>query len=183
LVGAEVRYYEKGGVTYRETRQVVQRPVAETQMQESTQTVYREQLVTETQKRVRTAWIPVTEYRWEAHWVGRWNPFVDPHLENQLVPYTRWEARSETIDVPVSYRRLVPQTQIVRVPVTTHRTVEEEVITRVAVSGRPSATTTRSLQAGGAPTGQQIGGLAQLENDPPRQGVATAWRPSQSERR
>ena len=37
----EVRYYVENGVTYRETRRMVRRPVVETQWQETAQTVYR----------------------------------------------------------------------------------------------------------------------------------------------
>src|SRR6476620_8349935 len=49
----EVVYYEENGVTYRETRQIVRCPVAETKIQESEQTVYRPQWKTESRDVVR----------------------------------------------------------------------------------------------------------------------------------
>jgi hypothetical protein len=203
----EVRYYDQDGVTYRETRRVVQRPVIETQTRESTQTVYRETYTTQMKESVQERWTPITEYRLETYWVGRWNPFVDPYLAQRYVPYTRWEKATETVKTPVTYRQLVPETRTVRVPVATQRLVEEEVVTRVAVAKRPSsdlpwtlpnaASTSGTALASGTATSPRtagrlvpvpespgpIGGMAQMESDPPRQGAATAWRASQNQRR
>lgn len=176
--GDEVRYYDQDGITYRETRRVVRRPVCETQFRPSTQTVYREERTSELRETHRAWWSPVTEYRCEAHWVGRWNPFAEPYLTYRMVPQTHWEQRTEVVQAPVTCRRLVPETRTVQVPVATRRMVTEEVITRVAVGG---------LQPGSSPVLsptptpgrlEQIGGVANLEKDPPRQGVSTAWRPS-----
>lgn len=184
LVGApsaaadEVRYYEQDGTTYRETRRIVRRPICETQFRSSSRTIYREEQTSELRETLRTWWSPVTEYRCEAHWVGRWNPFADPYLAYRMVPRTHWEHRTDVVQVPVTSRRLVPETRSVQVPVTTRRMVTEEVITRVAVGGgRPadppilSPTPTLSRP-------EQIGGVARLDKDPPRQGVSTAWRRS-----
>jgi hypothetical protein len=184
-----VHYYAKDGVTYRETRRVVQRPVSETHAQQSTQTVYREENVTELRDTTRERWTPVTEYRWEAVWIGRWNPFVQPYLAYRYVPRTHWQRATETVKTPVVCRRLVPETRVVSVPVTTQRMVEEETITRVAVSGAAAPqlpwtqpTSTASLVPVPGDSGP-IGGVARLESDPPRQGVSTAWRASSSTRR
>lgn len=174
----DVRYYEENGVTYRETRQTVTRPVYETELRTSTQTVYRDEPSCEVRETVRTSWTPVTEYRCEAYWAGRWNPFVDPYLAYRMVPQARWEARTELVQTPVTSHRLVPETRTVQVPVATQRMVTEERITRVAV-GRTSPAV---LSPTPTPSGQQIGGLAQLDKDPPRQGVSTAWRPSTTTR-
>lgn len=200
-LGDDVRYYQKDGVTYRETRQVIQRPVLETQMRETTQTFYREQFATETKETTQEGWVPVTEYRLEAYWVGRWNPFVEPYLAYRNVPYTRWERVTRVVKTPVTNRKLVPETRTVQVPVTTQRMVDQEIITRVAVSHAPSHPThsTGTAVANNdlpwtAPTlagklvpvtdnADRIGGMARLESDPPRQGVSTAWRASSDERR
>lgn len=188
---SEVRYYEQNGVTYRETRQVVQRPVCETEMRPTTQTVYRQEQATEMRETTRTWWSPVTEQAYEAVWMGRWNPFVEPHVVYRPVTRTRWEARTETVQAPVTVSRWVPHTQTKEMPVTVQRMVPEEVVSRVAV-GTPRVPTVASRPAaplassGGAlapiprpmPTAGPVGGVARLDNDPPRQGVSTAWRPS-----
>lgn len=168
----EVRYTEDG---YRETRRIVRHPVTDVVQQDVPRTVYREQARTELQDVHRVYQVPITEYRRESYWRGRWNPFVQPYLAERIVPYTRWESRAETVKVPITTRQLVAETQIDKVPVVTYRYVDEEIISRVPVTNQ-SATSTYSS----APTtsGTAIGGVAKLENDPPRQGVDSAWRPS-----
>jgi hypothetical protein len=174
--GDDVRYYEKDGVTYRETRQVVRRPVCETQFRPSTQTVYREEWTTELRSTQRTWWSPVTDYRCEAYWVGRWNPLVEPYLAYRSVPRTHWEQRTEVVQVPITCRRLVPETRSVQVPVATRRMVEEEVITRVAVGGTRPGTPAVLSPTPTVSQSELVGGVARLDKDPPRQGVSTAWR-------
>jgi len=176
--GDEVRYYVENGITYCETKRTVQRPVYQTQMQQTTQTVYRAQPTTELRPITRVRWVPVTEYRCESHWVGRWNPFVEPYLAAEYVPYTRWQPCTETIQVPVTSTRLVPETQNVQVPVTVCRTVPEEVVSRVPVTAKPWAVVSPSSACAGGAGAGPIGGVARLDKDPPRYGVGTAWRPS-----
>jgi len=189
----EVRYYEKDGVTYRETRQVLQRRIPETTYTDQTQTVYRDQYVTQTKDTVRTVLTPVTEYRVQPRLVGRWNPFIQPYFVYENVPTVRWESRTEVVPIQTASRQLVPETRTVRTPVTTWRTVEEEVISRVAVSATPQPTSSLasapSSSAGvtlagplvpvkipAAARSESFGGLSRLDNDPPRQGSSTAWR-------
>lgn len=186
----EVRYYEKDGITYREVRQTVQKRVPEIIQEDRTQTVYREECVTEMRDVVRTRWVPVTEYQVEERLVGRWNPLVRPYFQYRTVPRTRWELRSETVQVPVVCRKLVPETRVVRVPTTRWRTVEEEIVSRVAVSIRGSGSPAASIRGVAAaaplvpvpvsaPARQDpIGGLSRLESDPPRKGTSSAWRAS-----
>lgn len=170
--GAEVRYYEKDGVTYRETRKTVQRPITETHYETRERTVYREQYHTAIDESVRHVLTPVTEYRWVTVLKGRWNPFAQPYLAHELRPVQRWETRQHIIRTPIRHRELVPVTRTVQVPVTTHRMAEAEVITRVAVSGSPSSAPAANVAA--APPNNGVGGVARLENDPPRGG--TGWR-------
>jgi len=175
----EVRYYQQDGVTYRETRRTIQRPVYQTEMRSTTRTVYQPERTTETRETTSTRWNPVTECRWEAFWMGRWNPFVQPYLAYRPVSRTRWEASTETRQQPVTVTRWVPKTETVQVPTTVCKTVPEEVISRVVVGTTPT-----SPRPGGlAPVpnsgrGIAVGGVARLENDPPRQGARTAWRPA-----
>lgn len=166
----EVRYFEKDGVTYRETRRVVERPVNETHIERREQTVYREQYRTEVNESVRSVVTPVTEYQWTTVMRNRWNPFGRPYLAQELIPVQRWESRQEIVQRPVYRRELVPEVRTVEVPVTTQRLAQEEVITRVAVSGPAPAANVASAPA----TGNTLGGVARLENDPPRR--STSWR-------
>ncbi|MCR4411331.1 MAG: hypothetical protein NUV77_02770 [Thermoguttaceae bacterium] len=146
----EIRYFEHNGITYRETRRTIDQAAPQVRYQDCQQTYYREQVVQETREVVRTWWTPVTEYRWETYWVNRWNPFAEPYQAARYVPHTRWERRTEVVQVPVVCRRLVPETQVVRVPVGAWCNSPQEVVTRVAVSGIPSSAASRSIP--GVPT-------------------------------
>lgn len=187
---SDVRYYEQNGITYRETRQVVQRPVYQTEMRPTTQTVYRQEQVTEMRETTRTWWSPVTEQVCEAVWMGRWNPFVQPYIVYRPTTRTRWETRTETVQAPVTLSRWVPQTQTTEMAVTVQRMVPEEIVSRVAVGNSgiptPAPTIVASPTRSGAlapvplptPATTPLGGVARLDNDPPRRGTNTAWRPS-----
>jgi hypothetical protein len=158
----DVRYYNENGVDYRETRRVVTRPVTETEWTEKEKTVYREEYSTEVSEASRVVHVPVTEYRWEARWKGLWNPFGRPYMVQELVPYTRFEAREEVVRTPVTQRHLVPETRVVRVPVTRRYMREEEVINRVAVTPRDAKS---GVEVARRPQG--IGGVENLA-EPPR---------------
>ena len=181
----EVRYYEKNGVTWRENRRTVEDRVPVSRMEERTETVYREEFTTEMRDTPRTSWTPVTEYRWETFWVNRWNPLAQPYPAYRYVPHTRWEMRTEMVQVPVNTRRLVPETRVVRRPVGGFQTVRREVVSRVpvrggrtSVGGTLAAGPLTSVQAPAVARRSQIGGIARMQNDPPRYGTATAWRAS-----
>ena len=187
----QVRYFQQNGVTYCETTRTVQRPVCETTMQQTTRTVYKQQYYTETKDVTQTSWCPVTTYQPETYWVGRWNPFVEPYLQTRWVPQTTWQQRSEVVKVPVSCCKLVPESQQVQVPVSTQKMVSEEVVvSRVAVSApapcvpQPAATPVYTVSPTPAQmypanpayirSGEQVGGIARLNQDPPRYGAGTA---------
>ncbi|GAG11499.1 unnamed protein product, partial [marine sediment metagenome] len=85
-VAQTVTYEQKDGINYRVTRNTVQRPVIQTEMQERQQTVYREQITTETRDTYRTYQTPVTEHQWVTKMHGRWNPFVQPYFTQHYVP-------------------------------------------------------------------------------------------------
>jgi len=174
----EVRYYERDGVTYCETRRTVQERVPQSRMEDRTQTVYREECTTEMRETTRVHRTPVTEYRWEAYWVGRWNPLVKPYLAYRYVPRTHWQERTEVVKVPVAIRRSVPETRTVRQPVAGWRTVQREVVSRVAVAGTPTATPLTPIQAPALARRGQIGGVSRVDGAPPRYGANTAWRAS-----
>ena len=163
--GEDVRYYQgENGLTYKETRRIVRRPITTTDWQERQQTVYRQELRSNTRDYWQTYHSPVTEYQWLSRLHGRWNPFVVPYYTHHLVPVTRWEPRAQVVQVPSWRAEWVPETRTVRVPVSTQRMAEEEVITRVAVSGPPTTTEPRRLAAQPAP--------APITNVPP---AASSW--------
>ncbi len=162
-----VRYFEKDGMTYRESRSVVKRPVVQTELQPRERVTYREQVSTSYEPRARTIYTPVTTYQWQARWQDVLNPFKPATMAYQLVPQTHWQAHVEQVETPVTRRELVPQREVVDVPVTTRRYVDEEIIRRTVVNPRGSTSVARR---------ENIGGVTRLENDPPREG--TNWRPA-----
>ena len=164
LSAEEVRYYRENGVDYRETTRTVSRPVSETRYEERERTVYREEYSTEVRESTRIVHVPVTEYRWEAQWRGRWNPFGQPYLVQQLVPRTHWEIREEKVSTPVTQRQLVPETRVVRVPITERFMAKEEITSRVALSPRADGGSSGTAVA----RRQGIGGVQNLQSDPPR---------------
>jgi len=192
--GDQLRYYQENGVTYCETRRTVQRPVCETQMQQTTRTVYKEQYYTETKDVTQVYWCPITTYRAETHWVDRWNLFVEPYLATEWIPQTCWQQRTQVVKLPVTCRKLVPEVQQVQVPVTTQKIVSGEyVVGRVAVSGPVPRAVPQSVATcvatptqtfvgipGSICSGEQIGGIARLNQDPPRYGVGTNGQASSS---
>jgi hypothetical protein len=155
----EVQTDPQTGQQYQITgRQIWKKPVSDTHIEERPYTVYTDRSTTEYHPTYQTVLTPVTEYQWEPYMAGRWNPFSSPHVEYKYVPHTRWDSRTEEVHIPVVKHDLVPEQRVMRVPVVTQRWVDEEHITRVPVSqGSTMASTS------------QIGGVANLQNDPPRQ--------------
>jgi hypothetical protein len=188
----DVRYYQENGVTYRESRYTIGHPVVETHLQPQQHTIYSQVPSSTTRDVVHTYHTPVTEYHSETYLKGRWNPFVKPYMAERIKPVTNWQMRTEVVKVPVQQQVLVPQTVTVHVPVTTHRVVNEEHISRVAVGGQgvPSLSpgSNPTAVAGSIPPAQPagaitVGGVSNLEQDPPRVGSNYQWRPADTTRR
>ena len=180
----EVKYVEKDGVTYQETRRVIRRPILETKIEQREQTVYRDKYSTDFQQSDRKYMAPITEYRWEPQWVTPWNPFSAPYVTYRWVPVTKWVERNETVRIPVTRREVIPEKVTTNVPVTTQRFAEDEYVSRVAVSARPQ-TGSGALGDpfdgdGSVARRDSIGGVRRLDSDPPREGD---WRPAESIRR
>jgi hypothetical protein len=171
----EVRYFEQNGVTYRETRRTVRRPVTETRIECQNRTVYCPRLQTEVRQTVRTCLIPVTEYQWQAYWQPSWNPFQPPYLAQRLVPLTYWQARTEAVRTPILRQELVPRTVAVAVPVTSRRTIEQQVITRQAVPGVPGGLPRSATQL---PDRIDIGQAGRSGGDASRYADESGWRPA-----
>ncbi len=162
-----VRYYEKDGLTYRESRAVVKRPVVQTELQPRERVTYREQVTTSYEPRSRMVYTPVTTYQWQSRWQDVLNPFKPATMAYQLVPQTHWQAHVEQVDTPITRREMVPQREVFDVPVTTRRYVDEEIIRRSVVN--PSRGTSVARR-------EAIGGVSRLENDPGPAG--SNWRPA-----
>jgi len=187
LAADDVKYFEKDGVTYRETRQVVRRPVIETRLEARDSTVYRDKLTTEVQDVPRSYPVAITEYHWVPVWRRSLNPFAAPYLVYEMVPQTRWETRNDVVKATVTRRQVVPEKVTQQVPVTTQRYVEDEIISRVAVGSRPATGTAPGVLPAtpdAAPTGDSstvanraaIGGVRKLDTDPPK--GPSDWRPA-----
>lgn len=130
----QVRYYEQGGITYREARDTVRKPVREFEYKNQQQTYYREQYTTSFQDYQQLQYQPVTQYQWQPRWHGWWRVFRGPELAYHLVPQTTWQTKSQTYRYPVTTRQLVPDTQTVQVAMPKLAFKEEEVVTRTAVA-------------------------------------------------
>ncbi len=183
--GPQVTYEERDGVRYQVTRRVVQRQVPTTVMQDRQQTVYTQQVSSNTLNHQQLYCVPNTTYQWNSQLRGRWNPFVTPYWTYNLQPVTTWSTQVANVQIPVSQVAWVPQTKTVQVPVTAYRMAEEETVTRVAMSptstaastglanarplSRPATIAARPSVNGSTNSGGvKLGGVA-LENDPPRQ--------------
>jgi hypothetical protein len=155
---------DSNGQTWREVHRTVRHPQTETQCVDQQQTYYQQKCDVALCDTYRTYSAPVTEYRWESYWVGRFNPFVQPYLAHRLVPRTHWETRTEVVKVPVAQHSLVPVTRTVRVPITTERAVDYDVV----VSRQLVAPQTTAV-ASNPPSGQSVavGGVQNLDQNRP----------------
>lgn len=177
----DIRYYQQNGVTYRETRTVIKQPVNDVQYRDLQKTFYRDRYTTEMRDVVRNSYVPVTRHAWQPRWHGQWNILQGPHLAYHLVPYTNWELRQQTIQVPTTRREVVPEMRTVRVPQTNLRHED-----RVEVPHGPVGTTAPHASSKTAQPPANVfrrptqnvdqrevyGGVARLEDDPPRYGTA-----------
>lgn len=164
------------GVTYQETRTVTQRMLPTTEMQTRHEPVYTPQVATSYQTYQHSYLTPVTEYRWVSRRRGIFNPFVAPYWQHQLEPFTRWENRPATVQVPVTTTNWVAGTRTVQTPVTTYKSVQEESVSRVALSATPTSQPATTVAS--RPQLSPIGGQ-QMQSDPPR--TASGWTSSSSD--
>jgi hypothetical protein len=131
--GQESRYFEEGGITFRETRTKIQQPVQELEYKDEQQTYYRERYITDMQPSAQTVYQPAVQYVWEPRWHGWWRIFEGPHVAYHLVPRSTWQPQVVNYQVPVTRREVIPETRTVRVAVPKLSMKEVENVTRVAV--------------------------------------------------
>lgn len=161
---------DSNGQTWREVHRTVRHPQTQMQCVDQQQTYYQEKCDVTLCDTYRTYQAPVTEYRWESHWVGRFNPFVQPYLAQRLVPRTHWETRTEIVKVPVTQRSLVPVTRTVKVPITTEQSVDYDVVVHKQLVG--PQTSALAANQGSAPSAL-VGGVQQLDSNRPKGMVRT----------
>ena len=161
------------GVTYQETRRIVQRSIPVTEYKTHQQKVYQQQTTNQVQSYQQTYLTPITEYRWVVRQRGVLNPFVAPYWTHKLEPFTRWENRAATVQVQVPTAQWVEQQQTVSTPVTTYKTVQEEHVSRVALSVAPAASPVQPATAIASRLQLSPIGGQQLTSDPPR--TASGW--------
>ena len=154
-----VEYENKNGIQYKVTTQDVRVP--ETSMQSRSQTVYRQQLTTDTYQSTHYVAVPVTNYRLVSRMRGRWNPFVTPYWTHHYEPVTTWTQQAATVSVPVSKLAWVPETRTVQAPVTSYRTAQRVIREPIGMapagnSGQQYASNAPSATLARAPSSQRV---------------------------
>jgi hypothetical protein len=157
---------DANGIQWRTTKSVVQRSVPTTEYQTREQKVYHPQVTTDYQTYQQMYVTPVTEYRWVSRMRGLWNPFGQPYWTHNLEPFTRWETRPGTVQIPTARTDWVEETRQQQVAITTYRPLPVETVVREPVSVPPAT----SLGTGGATAIATRPMSQRLESDPPRYG-------------
>jgi len=130
----QVRFFQENGVTFRETREVVDRPVTQVKTEERKQTVLQPQTVSQVHSYQYQYYEPLTTYRWQAELHGRLNPFIQPYYAWRLVPVTQWQPRTGTVQYPQVCQQWVPAEQTVQVTTRELGFQKEERVSRVAMA-------------------------------------------------
>lgn len=141
----DVRFFEQGGITYRESTTTVRQPTREIEYEDKQQTTYREKYDTRMQSVRQYRYAPITQYTWESRVHGRWNLFTGPHMAYYLRPQGSWQLQTRTAQIPVTERRIEQDTRTVKVAVPKLSMQEREVVTRTAVG--PAAANRRLAAA------------------------------------
>ncbi len=168
-----VREYVENGQAYRETTEVVRKPVSTTTWQERRETVLVDRVTTQVAETDRNVLVPVVEYQWQPRVHDWWNPFRPTNVGYHLVPTTRWEVQQQTVRTPVTYRETIPEERIVRTPQRSMDFVEETVTRRVAINDNTGQPLTLSEAQGGTAIARRpgYGGVMQMQDSLPRQGA------------
>jgi hypothetical protein len=177
---AQATIEDVGGIRYQVTRETVPQSVPVTEMREQTQTIYRQQVTTDTVQHQQVYSVPVTQYQVVSRLHGRWNPFIQPYWTHHYEPVTSYQTQVATVNVPVNRVAWAPETRTVQTPVTTYRTANAEIVRRTPIGAAPTAIAAKPLGSSqpsatlaarpSEPT--PIGGQS-MTSDPPRQ--ATGW--------
>ena len=165
---------DSNGTRWHETTTHSQQLVPTTEMQTRHEQVYTPQVSTTYQTYQQNHLTPVTEYRWVSRRRGIFNPFVAPYWQHQLEPFTRWESRAATVQVPVTTTNWVAGTRTVQAPVVTYKSVPTTTTHKVALSSQSTLPGQPATMVAAKPIGGQ-----QMQSDPPR--TASGWTSSSSD--
>ena len=136
-----------GGIRYQVTRETVPQSVPVTEMREQTQTIYRQQITTDTVQHQQVYSVPVTQYQVVSQLHGRWNPFMQPYWTHHYAPVTTYQTQVATVNVPVNRVAWAPETRTVQTPVTTYRTANAEIVRRTPIGAAPTAMAAKPLSS------------------------------------
>lgn len=131
------RIVTENGITYRETRQIVQHPVSTIENFPHQETTYKLKTETKREKRMETVYVPVTHQVWERRVDNWWNLLADPAVSYHPVVVTQWQLQQREVEVPVTTQTYVPETRVVQKPTRVLRFEKRENVSRVAVSTPP----------------------------------------------
>ncbi len=151
---------------YIDQQVTVRRPVTEVRNEIRNETVYETRYTTRIHEYSQPVFVPVTQTEWRPRWHGVLNPFVPAHVAWHPVNVTRWELRSGKVQIPTTRREIVAQTRAVQEPVRHLGFVEQTQTQRVAVYPAPSGGPVNVAQRP-----EVIGGVGQIQSDPPRHGI------------
>jgi hypothetical protein len=166
---------DSNGQAYRETTEVLRKPVTTTTWQERRETVLVDRVTTQMAETDRTVLSPVVEYQWEPRVHDWWNPFRPTTVAYHLAPVTKWQVQQQVVRTPVTYREMIPEERIVRTPERSLDFVEETVTRRVAIDDRGQELTINGVSTGSAASiarrPASIGGVMQMTDSLPRTGI------------
>lgn len=171
----EVRFVTENGVTYREEYRTVRVPTSKQQVTQQQQIVHQDHFTTEMKETVQTFYRPVTTYQWVPRWQGPWGLGQPMHLTYEKKPITQLQAYTQTVRVPVTSHQLIADTQVVEVPSRVLGFEDRvELVSRTPVpstsvpqSSVPRTTVPTYTQT----TTPTVGGVSNLESDPPQYGA------------
>lgn len=183
---AQATIEEVNGIRYQVTRETVPRSIPVTEMQQQQQTIYRQQITTETVQHQQVYSVPVTQYQVVSRLHGRWNPLIEPYWTHHYEPVTTYQQQVATVSVPVNRVAWAPETRTVQTPVTRYVAANAEIVRRTPIGAAPTALAAKPLNGSSQPTATlaarpsdstPIGGTS-MTSDPPR--TATGWQATPS---
>ena len=149
LLAQDVRYEtDANGVRYQITTHQTPRQLTKTHYEPRETTVSVPRYTTTMEDSVPTYQVPAVRHECVPGYERSWNLFKPPTLSYRLVPVTRWETRSETVQVPITKRDYITERHVQHVPVTQTVPANEVVTRRQVIGLDPGATATVSTPSG-----------------------------------
>lgn len=163
LVLGQVTYEEADGIRYQVSRQTTPRAIDSVTYEPREYTTYRNHYTTDMQEVQRTYMVPITEQQWVPGYERSLNIFAPPVFSYRMMPVTRWEARTETVRVPVTKHQVIPEQRTAQVPVVKRQIVNDTHEHRVAVGVSGNGGSMASVPSG-----------TRMSSDPPRASTSSS---------